>query len=179
MLFLIGCLSLIGFLWAVSSNSKLVIKTFIAISMVILMVGSIITFFVIRGNTHEVVKTKTIPIVSFNYYGYTEEREETIWDGYASHTYIVTDEKEDYVYYYPIEDGGYKQGSIPSENTVIYEDEKCENPSIVIYSTYVESDFYINKRWADLLCGPVPTLIGDKINTNYEIHVPKGTVINE
>lgn len=106
-------------------------------------------------------------------------REETIWDGYASHTYIVTDEKEEYVYYYQNEDGGYKQGSIPSENTVIYENEKCENPSIIVYSTYVESDYYINKKWADLLCGPFPTLIGDKIHSNYEIHVPKGTIINE
>lgn len=179
MLFVIGGFSLIGFLKALFSDIKKSIKTCIAILIFILMVGSIITFFAIQSNTHEVIRTKTIPIVSFNYYGFTEEREETIWDGYASHTYIVTDEKEEYVYYYQNEDGGYKQGSIPSENTVIYENEKCVNPSIIVYSTYVESDYYINKKWADLLCGPFPTLIGDKIHSNYEIHVPKGTIINE
>lgn len=166
-----------------STCRNVFIQRLVSSVLICASVGSFLAFVILLIGTHEEeVETKTIPIVSFYYHGYTytEERTKTHYDGYASHThtYIVTDEKEDYVYHYATNDGGYKQGSIPSKNTTIYEEDNCEKASIIVYTTYKKSNYISDSDLANFLC--FLTADGScfrKLGTRYEIHVPKGTVI--
>lgn len=148
------------------NKKKKLIILLITVLLTILSIGNIVAQCIILTHVHnEEEKTQTINIVSYNYYGYTEETEVN----YGGYSYIVTDEKEEYVYYYKVASGGYKQGTIPSKNAVIYEENDCKNPSIIAYTTYTKSNYGLDiKKW---------TALEFLTTTRYEIRIPKGTAI--
>lgn len=94
--------------------------------------------------------------------------------GEGNFCYISVNAEGNYTYYYRLEDGGYKQKNISAKNTVIYEEDNCENPEIVTFSTYTKYGD-LNDNSAEFLIGFKP----DIISTRYEIHVPKGTVVQQ
>ena len=78
--------------------------------------------------------------------------------------------KSVYKYYYQIEDGGFRQGSIPADSTTIYYLEDGENPHL---DTIVTKTVLINYN------NNPPTDAGTKDSkTTYKIYVPKGSVTN-
>lgn len=78
-------------------------------------------------------------------------------------------EKSVYKYYYQIEDGGIKQGTIPANSTTIY----FIKPSEAAYlETVVTTEYYINNNYT-----PATRDIKSS-NTSYKLYVPEGSITN-
>lgn len=95
--------------------------------------------------------------------------------GHGSAFYVSINTSGIYTYYYQLEDGGYKQSTVPANKTVIYEEDNCENPSVMQYGTYTKNNW--STTWSKIL------IFSDKNDDykgcRYEIHVPKGTIVQE
>ena len=80
-----------------------------------------------------------------------------------------------YTYYYKTNDGGYKQGKVNANNTIIYEEDNCKSPSVQRYCKYTQKN--LSETWTKIL------LFSSKhdkyVSDRYEVHVPKGTVVQE
>ncbi len=88
--------------------------------------------------------------------------------------YLRIDEDSVYTYHYKQEDGGYKYGSIPAKDTVIYEEESCSKPLVKTYSVYTKNNW--STFWTKILFFSSKQ---DKlISERYEIYVPKGSIIS-
>lgn len=81
-------------------------------------------------------------------------------------------EKSVYKYYYPLDDGGIKQGTIPAEDTIIYFIKEEERPHIETTVTTTYDLNYNNKpatRWEGT----------ERTKITYKLYVPEGSVTNE
>ena len=108
------------------------------------------------GNTQEIVSLQDNSQVS----------------GRGRRFYVSIDTNNIYTYYYQLENGGYKQGQVSADKTVIYEEENCEKPVVQEYVTY--------KRHTTLTSILLFSGEQDKqVDSRYEIHVPTGTILQE
>lgn len=82
-----------------------------------------------------------------------------------------------YTYYYKTNDGGYKQGKVNADNTIIYEEDNCKSPSIQRYCKYTQNNW--SETWTKILLfsSKQDKYVSD--SDRYEVHVPKGTVVQE
>ncbi len=86
------------------------------------------------------------------------------------YVHVSVDSEDVYSYYYKLDNGGIKKGSVKAENTLIYENNDC-TPHIVEYTTYTKNK--MNKiLWAIATFG-----IGDEESKSYEIYVPKNSIL--
>lgn len=79
-------------------------------------------------------------------------------------------EKSVYKYYYELEDGGIKQGTIPADVTTIYFIESGEKSHL---DTIVTTTYYMNYN------NNPPTRCNETCETTYKLYVPEGSVVNE
>lgn len=88
--------------------------------------------------------------------------------------YLRIDEDAVYTYHYMQEDGGYKYGSVPAKDTVIYENENSK-PMVKTYSTYTKNNWSTFLTKILFFSSKQDKLISER----YEIYVPKGSIIKE
>lgn len=79
-------------------------------------------------------------------------------------------EKSVYQYYYHLEDGGIKQGTIPADKTTIYFIKPEEKPHL---DTIVTTTYFLNYN------NNPPTRCEETNETTYKLYVPEGSVVNE
>lgn len=91
--------------------------------------------------------------------------------------YVSINTEGVYTYYYKLDDGGYKRGQVTDDNTVIYEEDNCENPSVQRYESYTQNNW--NQTWTKILLFSSKQDEWKSSSTRYEIHVPKGTIVQE
>lgn len=180
MLFFIGVSTCCAIGLIILSEKKRVYKVIGVTPMIIIVIVCIVVSFLILTNTHEEVETRTIPIVSLQdnseVHGNINSYHNDMYGGV--NYYITISTGGVYTYYYQVEDNAYKQETIEAKNTVIYEEDNCEEPLIITYTTYRKSDYGLKKEDADFLvfgCFGV----GEKLSTRYEVHVPKGSVVQQ
>lgn len=78
-------------------------------------------------------------------------------------------EESVYIYYYQLEDGGFKQGSVPAEPTTIYYIKDGEIPRVETVET--------RQYYMDYNDDP-PTEGYHVERTEYKIYVPEGSIVN-
>ena len=78
-------------------------------------------------------------------------------------------EKSVYKYYYQLEDGGIKQGTIPAESTTIY---FVEPEKDAYLETTVVTQYYINKN------NTPATRQNETSVVTYNLYVPEGSITN-
>lgn len=76
-------------------------------------------------------------------------------------------EHSEYKYYYQLEDGGIKLGTIPADSTTLYYIEDDEEPYL---ETITTSTYTINNN-----TNP-PTREYEEVKTTYKLYVPKGSI---
>lgn len=91
-----------------------------------------------------------------------------IEDDEGKDIYITVNKDGNYNYY-----DGYKSKTVKSENTLIYEDENCNKPSIVTYKVHKKS--VKDKTWSMILYFTDESPVKEN-EKRYEIHIPMGTV---
>ena len=116
-------------------------------------------------------KTETVKIVSLQ----DNSQVEGNGGGGFLHVYITIGTSGMYTYYYQLDDGGYKQGRIDADYTIIYEEDNCEMPRVETYTTFNQNNW--SKFWTKVLV--FSNKDGKEKSKRYEIHVPKGTVVQE
>ena len=91
------------------------------------------------------------------------------------HVYVTIGSSGEYTYYYQLEDGAFIQGSVPASSTKIYEEENCTNPCVETYVTYSQNN------WSKVMTSIFlfSKKDGKELDRRYELHVPKGTVVQE
>ena len=80
------------------------------------------------------------------------------------------DTDEIYSFYYKVDDGGFKRGTVKADSTVIYEKDDC-TPHIVEYTTYTKN------KMNGILRGILAFGYGESEQKNYGIYTPKGTIL--
>lgn len=78
-------------------------------------------------------------------------------------------EKSVYKYYYQLEDGGIKQGTIPAESTTIYFVKSGEDAYL---ETIVTTEYYLNNN------NTPATRWNENSKTTYKLYVPEGSITN-
>ena len=78
-------------------------------------------------------------------------------------------EESVYKYYYQLEDGGIKQGTIPADSTTIYFVETGEEAFL---ETVITTEYWINNN------NSPATRCLETSETTYKLYVPEGSVIN-
>lgn len=78
-------------------------------------------------------------------------------------------EKSVYKYYYQLEDGGVKQGTISAESTTIYFVEPGEDAYL---ETIVTTEYYLNNN------NTPATRWNENSTTTYKLYVPEGSITN-
>lgn len=91
--------------------------------------------------------------------------------------YVSINTEGVYTYYYQLDDGGYKQGQVSAEDTIIYEEDNCENPSVQRYESYTQNNW--SETWTKILLFSSKQDKWESGSTRYEIHVPKGTIVQD
>ena len=88
--------------------------------------------------------------------------------------YLKINEDAVYTYHYKQKDGGYKYGSVPAKDTVIYENEDSK-PLVKTYSKYTKNNWSTFLTKILFFSSKQDKLISER----YEIYVPKGSIIKE
>lgn len=172
MFFIILIVSLIAIIVTLVRDSKpktksIVIAPFCLLAVFLASFVLIICHTAISGKYYE-EKTDEIEIVSLNDNGYVS--------GHGSRYYVTINSTGGYTFYYKLENGGYVQKTIDASKTVVYQDEACDTPTVTTYTTYSVPVIPMTHKQEMFWYFYVP----DRTNsTRYEIHVPKGTIIEE
>lgn len=88
--------------------------------------------------------------------------------------YFSVDTQGDYTYYYKLEDGGIEQKKAKPTETKIYEDEVCEKPLLLTYTTYEKEE--MNEFFSNIIYFSTDNIKEKETGKRYEIHIPKGTI---
>lgn len=83
---------------------------------------------------------------------------------------ISIDTDEVYSFYYKVDNGGFKRGTVNAENSTIFEKDDC-TPHIVEYTTYTKNKMNVVLRTI-LAFG-----YGTSSQKSYEIYTPTGTIL--
>lgn len=89
--------------------------------------------------------------------------------GSVLYVYGSVSEESVYKYYYQLEDGGIKQGTIPADSTTIYFVKAGEEAYL---ETIVTTEYYMNNNHSPA------TRYGETSETTYKLYVPEGSVTN-
>lgn len=85
------------------------------------------------------------------------------------HVFGSVSEESVYKYYYQLEDGGIKQGTIPAESTTIYFVKSGEDAYL---ETIVTTEYSLNKN------NTPATRCFETSKTTYKLYVPEGSITN-
>jgi hypothetical protein len=83
---------------------------------------------------------------------------------------ISIDTDENYSFYYKLNNGGFKRGTVKAESTTIFEKDDS-TPHVIEYTTYTKNKMNVILR-AILAFG-----YGTSNNKSYEIYTPTGTIL--
>lgn len=86
------------------------------------------------------------------------------------YVHISIDTDEIYSFYYKVDNGGFKRGTVNAESSIIFEKDNC-TPHVVEYTTYTKNKMNVVLR-AILAFG-----YGTSDQKSYEIYTPTGTIL--
>lgn len=116
---------------------------------------------------HYEMKTDTLEIVSLS------DNSQIEGAGRIGCFAIATNEK--YIFYCKNDDGSYTQEKVAVEETKIYEEDNCKLPRIETYTTFSQNNW--SEAWTKFLL--FSSKDGEEYSIRYEIHVPKGTIVQQ
>ena len=87
------------------------------------------------------------------------------------YVYVSTDTDAVYSFFYQVNDDGIKRGKVDADKTIIYERDDCV-PHVVEYTIYTKN------KMNNVLRIILAFGFGENINKNYEIYIPRGTVLS-
>lgn len=131
-----------------------------AMIALVVAVISFILLSIILDRVKEEIEETVIELVAI------QEKSDIKGEGSLFCISIHTDDV--YTYYYKLGNGGYKKGKVVAKNTTIFE-EDTNTPRMVVYKTT-----RMNTTWIENF---LTFKFFKEEKEEYEIHVPKGTVV--